>query len=657
MVTSVDIEPAEVSRHRRLPRFWSILVSTFAVLAIALAVNQLLNLQLFVGVVLLDNRYLYMIITLLLPLVFIVFPAGPSAPADRVPWYDVALFLLTVAIGIYLSVIAVRATDEGWEFGAPVHAIVVSVVCWAVLLEAARRAAGWSIFFVVLVCSLYPVYASALPGPISGFSMGFFDVAAFHILSLESLLGIPTRVFANLVIGFIVFGVALQETGAGKFFIDLAFALFGHVRGGPAKVAIFSSGLLGSVSGSVVTNIMTTGAMTIPAMKRIGFTARYAAGVEACASTGGVLMPPIMGATAFVMASFLGVPYVTVAIAAVIPSLLYYFGLFMQIDAYSARRGLQGMPRSELPRVRDALLAGWHYIAVFVFLVWILAVQQQESLAPFYSTVLLIVINQLLPSTRWKFADFLAFIRATARLFAEIIGMLAGIGLIIGALSMTGVAGTLTNDLVFLAGGNPFVLLLTGAITSFILGIGMTVTAAYIFLAIVLAPALVKVGLDPLAVHMFLLYWGMLSFITPPVAIGAFAAASLAQARPMETGFEAMRLGTIIYFIPFFFVLNPALIFHGSWYAVIFVCTTAVIGVVLLSSGLQGYLTFVGGFRSDLLGWIARAFVIVGGLVFALPGGGLIPFSQVTLLLMAVAVSAPGVLIALWQNRAVPATT
>ena len=641
----------EIARYRALPLGWAVVVSGLAVAAALLAVNQLLNLHFFVGVMLIDNRYLYTITMLLLPPVFIIFPPTRSSPRDRVPWYDVVLFFLTAAILGYLVYQANPITDEGWEFSAPGHGVAVSVMCWALLLETARRAGGNAIFFVVLVVSLYPVYADKVPGPISGFSMGFLDVAVFHIMSLEGLLGIPTRAFANLVMGFIVFGVALQYTGAGKFFINLAFALMGHVRGGPAKVAIFSSGLLGSVSGSVVTNILTTGAMTIPAMKRTGFPARYAAGVEACASTGGVLMPPIMGATAFVMASFLGIPYITIAIAATIPSILYFFGLFMQIDAYAARRGLVGLPRDELPTVWQSVREGWHYIIVFVFLVWMLAVMQREAMAPFYATVLLLAINQAFPHTRWRWRDLATFLQSTGRLFGELMGILAGIGLIVGALTMTGMAGTLTNDLVFLAGGNPYVLLVTGAVTSFILGIGMTVTAAYIFLAVVLAPALIKVGLDPLAVHLFLLYWGMLSFITPPVAIGAFAAASLAGAQPMETGFEAMRLGTIIYFIPFFFVLNPALIFHGAWYEVLFVFISAIAGVILLASALQGYLVWAGPLGPGLVGAAARLFLFTGGLLFALPGGGIIPLGHVQLTVVAVLVALPGIAAVSWRNR------
>ncbi|HET6519174.1 MAG TPA: TRAP transporter fused permease subunit [Geminicoccaceae bacterium] len=646
-------EPAEEAlRHRRLPPVWSAVLVLFTAAALFLAVNQLFNLQLFVGVVFLDNRYLYLLIGALLPLVFLVFPATASAPQDRVPWYDVLLFLATVLVAGYFAWNSRRILDEGWEFAAPTAAVAMGFALWVLLLEAVRRAGGLALFVIIGVLSLYPTYAEMVPGPIAGFPMRLPDVAAYHATSVESVLGIPMRAFGGLVIGFVVFGSALQFTGAGRFFIDIAFALLGHVRGGPAKVAIFSSGLMGSMSGSVITNVLTTGVMSIPAMRRTGFSAPYAAGVEACASTGGVLMPPVMGATAFVMASFLGVPYVTIIAAAVIPSLLYYFGLFMQIDAYAARRGLAGLPRAELPRVGAALREGWFYLFAFALLLWMIVHLQRESVAPFFATAALLVINQLSPRNRLSLAGFLEFVAATGRLLAELVAVLAGVGLIVGALVATGMAGTLANDLVHLAGGAPFVLLIMGAITSFILGMGMTVTAAYVFLAIVLAPALTRVGLDPLAVHLFILYWGMLSFITPPVALGSFAAATLAGCSPMRAGFESMRLGAIIYFIPFFFVLNPALILHGSPAEVVEVLATAVLGVVLLSAALQRYLIFFGALGTGVLGWLGRILLFVGGLLFVLPGSPELGISHLELAGIALLTSALGVLLAALGRRA-----
>jgi TRAP transporter 4TM/12TM fusion protein len=447
-----------------------------------------------------------------------------------------------------------------------------------------------------------------------------------------------------------MFGAVLQYTGAAHFFNNIAFAMFGGVRGGPAKVSIFASGLMGSVSGSVVSNVLTTGVVTIPAMKRIGFSPAYAGGVEACASTGGVLMPPVMGATAFVMASFLGVPYVTVALAALVPSLVFYLGLFIQIDGYAARRRLKGLPRDELPSIAKTYAEGWHYIIVFVLLVWMLLVMQQEAIAPFYATALLLVINQFSKRYRLNWKKLGVLIEGICGALGELAALLAGVGLIIGSLSVTGLAGTLANDLVYIAGNNIYVLLVMGAITSFIFGMGMTITACYIFLAIVLAPPLVAAGFDPVAVHLFMMYWGMVSFITPPVALASFVAAGIAKAAPMAVGFQSVRLGSTMYFVPFFFVLNPALILRGSPAEIAVVVATAAVGIAFIASALEGYLVGVGALRGSAAGWSARALLFAAGLAMAMPGGGELGLSHLNLAFIGAALAGSGALLA-WLHR------
>ena len=417
-------------------------------------------------------------------------------------------------------------------------------------------------------------------------------------------------------------------------------------------MAIFASGLMGSMSGSVITNVLTTGVMTIPAMKRVGFRASYAGGVEACASTGGVLMPPIMGATAFVMATYLEIPYGDIVLAAIIPSVLYYFGLFVQIDAYSARFGLKGLPVSELPRVLTVMKEGWYFIFVFALLIYMLIHMQREAQAPYYATALLLLINQVSPRHRWNLRKLMDFLVGIGKLFTELAAILAGIGLIIGALILSGKIGSIAYELVNVAGDDVITLLILGALTSFVLGIGMTVTAAYLFLAVTVSPALVQGGLNELAVHLFLLYWGMISFITPPVAIGAYAAASVAESNPIRTGFEAMRLGTIIYFVPFFFVLNPALIGQGTFLYVSFVFGTAVVGVVFLSAALQGYLFGVGRLVVwGPVGWLIRVMLFAGGLALMLPGGPLIGYTNLQLSIASFVLLVPAVALAWFANR------
>jgi TRAP transporter 4TM/12TM fusion protein len=481
-----------------------------------------------------------------------------------------------------------------------------------------RRVAGWSLFILVSLFSLYPLAAEQMPDAISGMSVSLQDTAIYHAMSSESVLGLPFRAFANLVIGFLVFGVALKCTGGGQFFIDLAFSLLGRVRGGPAKVAILSSGLMGSMSGSVVTNVLTTGQLTIPAMKRSGFNASAAGGIEACASTGGVLLPPVMGSTAFVMATFLGMPYYDVALAAAIPAVLYFVALFLQLDAFAARENLQGADEDEIPDLLDTIKNGWYYLGAFAVLVVLLLVMQREALAPWLSTLVLLILNQFSKRHRWGAKDVFDFLVASGSLFVELLIVLSGVGLIVGALSLTGLSGTLVNELLFLAGGSTLVLLLMGALTSFVLGIGMTVTAAYIFLAIVLAPALIQGGLEPLSVHLFILYCGMLSFITPPVALGAFAAASIAGSNPMSTGFKAMQFGVATYCIPFFFVLQPALILNAEPIVIVQAVFETFVGVWLIASGVQGYLPFMGVIR----GFVPRVLIATGGLLIAAPGLG-----------------------------------
>ncbi|MGQ7275715.1 TRAP transporter permease [Marinobacter sp. V034] len=649
--------PENISGIRQLTGFWLWVPRVATVVMTLITIDYLFNLQLIGFITQVESQFFYMVVALMLPLVYVLWPMNKHASRTQVPWYDVLLFLATTGICGFFVYNAEQILDRGWEYEAPQYAMVVSFMLWATIVEAVRRAGGLPIAIIVGIASLYPIFADLVPGPIQGFPSSPTQTAIYHAMSRESIMGIPLQAFANLVIGFLLFGVALQQTGGGKFFINLAFALLGNVRGGPAKVAVFSSGLMGSMSGSVITNVLTTGVLSIPAMRRVGFSRSYAAGVEACASTGGVLMPPVMGATAFIMAAFLNIPYGTIALAAAVPSVLYFLGLFIQIDAYAARHKLEGLPVDELPSIKQTLKEGWYFIFVFVLLIWLLFFLRREATAPFYATALLIAINQILPYQRWGWQDVKDFFSNSGKLFAELIAILGGVGLLVGALSVTGLSGTIANDLIFLAGGNTLVLLLMGALTSFILGIGMTVTAAYIFLAVALAPALINGGgMDPLAVHLFILYWGMLSFITPPVALGAFAAATVAGARPMETGVQAMRLGSVIYFIPFLFVLNPALIFQGNWNEIAIVIAQALVGITLIAGSMQGYLLGVGDLSaSKLLQWPIRLALILGGMLLAIPGGGPVPLSNGELSLASAILIVPAIAAAWLATKKQPA--
>jgi TRAP transporter 4TM/12TM fusion protein len=647
-------QDAEVTRVRSLSGAWRWLLIASAALTIFLCVNQQFTLKFFVGFTPLNTEYYYALILITLPFVFVVFPASERAPIDRVPWYDLLLFVLTALVSMYFIANIRKAAELGWEFGgAPETLVWLGFLMWGLLMEGLRRTGGWGLVLSILPFTLYPMFAdSSWLGPLKGSQSTPAQASAYHMLSTESLLGIPLQAFAETVIGFLVFGTALMMTGAGKFFINLSFALCGTFRGGAAKVCIFASAMLGMMSGSIVSNVLTAGTMTIPVMKRTGFRASYAAAIEACASTGAVLAPPVMGATAFVIAQFLGVSYAEVAAAAVIPALLYYFGLFMQVDAYAARHGLEGLPRAELPSLSRTFREGWYYVFVIVLLVYMLLVMKRESHAPFWATLLLLALNQLFNSEKWNWQTLQKFLEVNGRTFVELAGILAGCGLLIGAFSVTGVISSLANDLLLMAGNNVLLLLAMTAVTSLVLGLGLTTTACYIFLAILVGPALEKAGLNKMAVHMFIFYWGMLSAITPPVAIASFAAAGIAGSPPMKTGWESMRVGSIIYFLPFFFVMNPALVLQGSWVEAIYLTLAAGVGIVFICGGIQGYQLLIGDLRhTGAMQWPLRIALMLGGIVLATPGGGIMPMSSLQMALTGAAILLPALGIAKWLMR------
>lgn len=640
---------AETTRVRTLRGGWGWLLALATASTIFLCINQQFGIRFFVEKTILNTEYFYLLILLMLPFTFLIFPGSEKAPLDSIPWYDVLLFAATAGASGYLMAAIGDSGALGWEMaGAPEPVIWAGMAMWVILMEALRRTGGWSLLLSVLPFTLYPLFSSQRwLGPLRGQEYSLSEATAYHVLSNESLLGIPIQAFADTVIGFLVFGTALMMTGAGKFFINLAFALCGTFRGGAAKVCIFASGLLGMMSGSIVSNVLTAGTMTIPVMKKSGFRASYAGAIEACASTGAVLAPPVMGATAFVIAQFLNVSYADVALAAVIPATLYYFGLFMQVDSYAARHGLKGIPRSELPSIVDTLREGWYYVFVIALLVVMLLYFKRESHAPFYATALLLVLNQLFSKDkRWTWRTIVTFLEVNGKTFVELVGILAGCGLLIGAFSMTGVISSLANDLLLLAGRDAILLLIMCAITSLVLGLGLTTTACYIFLAILVGPALEKLGLNKMAVHMFIFYWGMLSSITPPVAIASFAAAGIAGAPAMKTGWESMWVGSIIYFIPFFFVFDPALVMQGHWADALMHMGAAMLGTIFICGGIQGFQIGVGDLRrSGALEWPLRILLVVGGFVLATPGSEIIGFEDAELKIVGAALLAPAVVI------------
>src|SRR5699024_5628325 len=487
---------------------------------------------------LLQNFYLYYVMECFLPIVFLCYPVVKSHEGRRVPFYDAALAALTLVTCAYLGYNGETILTFGWDYSAPLLGTVAAFVLWFVALEALRRTAGMVVTIIALVFSLYPLIADVMPiGFLRGLSFDLQSAAQIRALGADSSLGAPVQVGGSILLGVLMFGVALQHTGGAGCFYDLAQSVFGRYRGGSAKVSVISSGFMGMMSGSAVSNVLTTGPMTIPAMKRTGFGGKYAAGVEATASTGGTITPPIMGTAAFLMVSFVGVPYAQIALAAAIPAFLYFLGIFVQIDAYSAKTGLRGVRRDLLPRIGGVLLSGWPYLTALIGLIVILIVYKNEVQAPYFVIGFLLlveVVKYAMGSDLKKVPGALfEFVYASGRTIGEIIGILAGVGLIVGGLSMTGVSLSLASELVALLDGNLILVLIAGAVTSFVLGMGMTVSAVYVFLAIVMAPALVQLGVNPIAGHLFVIYWATVSYITPPVALASFAAANIAKTPPM----------------------------------------------------------------------------------------------------------------------------
>ena len=598
---------------RELNIFWTA-VSTFNGFAIfALALNYIFNIGLF-GKTMQENSYLYMLMAFGLLQVYVLY-----APAElfkgRVPWFDVLLGLTGFAGCAYFAWFGLEITAEGWMLAPPNDGVVwLSVVLSFIILEGLRRVAGLAIFILCALFVFFPIVADKMPDVLYGNPFTFQEAMTMHILDSQSLVGIPMQVTGTLLIGFIIFGVILNRTGGGKFFLDAASTLMGRYRGGAGKIAVVASALFGSMSGSSVSNVITTGSVTIPAMKDSGFRPHVAGAVEACASTGGMLMPPVMGAVAFLMAQFLNIPYFDVVVAALLPSVLYYLGLIILLDVYAVKNGIKGVPSDQIPGAKYVVREGWPFIGALGVLLFFLYLRL-EAFAPFLA--MLFVLVAVLIMRRIEFRNLWRLATEVAGPVSELIVTLGAVGFIIGAMSMTGVGAALSGEMIKLAGDNAYLLLIMGAAASFILGMGLTASACYIFLAVVLAPGLVQQGFDEIAIHLFILYWAIISNITPPVALACFPAAKIAETSYFKVGFMAVAFGFASYVVPFAFVLNSALVFQtGGWLMAPY-ALFAIVGVILAAFGIGAYLPFVGPIRKIAgLPFIVGGFAVLGALDF-----------------------------------------
>jgi len=569
-----------------------------------------------VGWVFYPEQFFAVMLGLAMALVFLHVPAGKGRErTGPIPWYDKIAALISIVCGVHIAnrypVLAEMMAD------LPAEGLITAIFVVPLILEGLRRTTGYTLMLVALAAIVLALVAGSLPEPLTGRSMSPARLVFFLTWDTSALLGTPLRIISTVVVSFILFGQSLFLSGGSAFFTDSSMVLMGRFRGGPAKIAIVASSLFGTISGSVVANVVSTGVVTIPLMKQAGYRPHIAGAIEAVASTGGQLMPPVMGIAAFIMAEYLEISYALVALAALIPSVLYYVALFAQADLEAARNGIDRVPEELIPSGRKVLKDGWFFPIPFGALIlaifWLNYPLEESAML---ATVLVVVAAVFLgyKGQRIGLKEIVEIIRSTGYSVLEIFMIGSAAGMVIGILNISGLGFALTMSLVTLAGGSVLALLGLSAIVSIILGMGMPTVGVYILLATLVAPALVQMGIQPMAAHMFILYYGMLSFITPPVAVGAFAAASIAGADALRTGFAAMRFGWVAFIIPFMFVFSGTLLMNGDWLHIAVDFVAAVAGVWLVSAAMIGF----GVVR---LGTFKRILYPIAGLCLVLPMG------------------------------------
>jgi TRAP transporter 4TM/12TM fusion protein len=547
-----------------------------------------------------------------LVLTFLVVPATKGAPRDRLPSYEIPLIVASLGVCGYVFFSAPTLVEHSpW---ANLLEQILGIVTVLLVFEATRRVVGSAIVFIGVLFFLYPIYCSHFPYLLGCRGYPLSRVIAVMYLSQDGVFGLLLNVVLVVIFAFVLFATLLRVTGAGRFFTDIAFSLTGATRGGPAKAAVIASTLFGAMSGSAVANVAATGSVTIPLMKNTGYRPHFAGAVESVSSTGGQLMPPVMGAAAFVMADFLGLPYVSVCVAALIPAILYYVGLFVMVDLEALKTGLKGLPRQELPSLFETLRQGWLYVLPLAVLIYYLALAgYSPQVSALYAVACLLLVSLFRKKTRLGIRQIAGAIEATAQGMIDIVTVGALIGVIMGSLSLTGLGLKLAGGLVALSGGHLVALLILAAAGAYILSMGLPTLPCYIMLATLVAPALVQLGVPPIAAHLFVFYFGMASMITPPVCPAAIVGAGLAGAPMMQTGFQAMRLGILILIVPFMFVYNPILLMIGSPLRIVLAMITGIIGVIALGAGLEGYLL-------KRVNWLQRSLLFGSAMVLIYPG-------------------------------------
>ena len=559
------------------------------------------------GIIIFKEQFLALVFTLGMTGLFLSVPAQKSRSETGTPWYDWVFVAASLVVGGFVV------------FGYPhiridlgllsAERMILGTIAVALVMEATRRVAGWALPVLAGFLIFYAAFADYFPGFLNAPAESWDRLSVYMYLDGNALFGFPLTVTVSMIIAFILFGRMLYAVNGAEVLTDFAMAAMGRFRGGPAKVAVLASSFFGTISGSAVANVLMDGPITIPMMRKAGYPGHLAAATEAVASTGGQIMPPVMGITAFIMAEFLAVPYGDVVLAALLPALLYYIALFTQIDLEAGRYNMAPLPRDMLPKLGKVLGRGLVFIIPIFLLIWTLMVERwQPGKSAMTAAIATLIIGMVHPYTRPTWSRLVKELIETGRIILDLTIITAIAGIIIGLLQLTGLAFNISLLLTEAAGGSLPILLFLTAIVCIVLGMGMPSAVIYIVLSVIAAPALIEAGVGKMSAHMFLFYFGMLSMITPPVCLATIAAASVAGTDFWKTGWAGVRLGFVAYIVPFLFVYYPELVFEGSAGAIIAVMIKSTLGVIIMCYCVTGFLY-------DRLGAMERGILGIAGLV------------------------------------------
>ena len=525
----------------------------------------------------------------LMTLTFLLYPGSKKESSkNRVTVLDMIWMVAGVASSLYIVFFFDAFALRGTALDRDIYFGILMVV---VLLEAARRTVGVELPILSIIFLLYGFFGHNIPGVLGHTGFSYKRIFYHLYLSSEGVFGIALGVSASFIFLFILFGAFLGETGMAEFINKFSLAIAGRSPGGPGKVSVLASGLMGTISGSAVANVVTTGAFTIPLMKSVGYKPHFAGAVEAVASTGGQIMPPVMGAAAFVMAEFLGTSYSKIMISAILPAVLYYLAAYLMVHLEAQKTGLKGLPKEQLPKIKPLLKTRGHLILPLFIIVFLLVSGRTALYSAFYGIISIVVISWVNKETRLTLKGFLKAMELGAK-GAVGVGIACGVvGIVIGITSLTGLGLVIGDNIVTLAGGNLFLTFFLTMVVCIILGMGLPTTACYIVAATIAAPALVKLGVPQLSAHMFVFYFACLSAVTPPVALAAYAGAGISGSSPSKVGWTAFRLALAGFIIPYIFVYNPILLLIGGGiFETALAIVTSIIGVCVLAMAVQGYM-------------------------------------------------------------------